>query len=466
MCKMTELNLVKRKQVYFYCKIRFLLSILIQNLMCKSMKNLKIPPAQHSLWHDWLTVFSGNGIRLLIGMGASVLIVRSLGVENYGAYALLTAIISIAASLSDFGLTPTAVKSISTWLPDKPSRAGRIARTYLATKAGFAAVFSGGGIVLAPMLSVYILGDDRFVWLVRLSFLGVFTTTLSNIAGAFLHAARRFRIYTVLQLMNPLLLLLVVALGWFSGGIQLSRLMALIVFLPVVHAVLAFPASRRLVSAAGRPQKSGRCFKIVRQLLKFSIWIFFASGLAAMFSQIDIFLVRRWSGADAAGYYALALSLAMKAAMLNGSLGTTLLPRVSEVKSAVQLRVYLRSALRKTLTATLLIGFSLFLVKPLILLLYGKAFLPAAPLTILLLLMVAVNLNVLPFSMLLYPLNRPQWLAGVEFAKLLIFIMIAGLNVERMGVAGVALAKLIAEMLAGLWYFYLIRKLRGSFSKK
>src|SRR5687768_9612627 len=72
---------------------------------------------------DWVVVAGGNVGRLGLGFVASVLLARAIGAPDFGVYALLGALGSIAGVLGDPGLTPAGVRRVASAWPTDPAAA-------------------------------------------------------------------------------------------------------------------------------------------------------------------------------------------------------------------------------------------------------------------------------------------------------------------------------------------------------
>ena len=428
--------------------------------MSDKINKLKFNPDK-SL-QDWFSVLISNGFRLVIGFAASVLIARTLGPGNFGTYAILAGVIAVCTTFSDFGLSNAAVKYISHSLVSQSTRVKQFATVYCFSKMALASIFMLLGIFLSAKLATWLLDNRELSFLMALCFLGLFTTALSNCMTTLLQAAQRFHVYSLIQLINPIIMLIVVfVLAWFDF-LTVHTLLWLIIGIPVIVAIYSFTKVRFLFLS--NPNESLRRSefrsKTLKELFGFSKWIFIAAIGASLFSQIDIFLAQKLVGSEATGRYALGLSLAMKAAMLNGTLVTIYLPSVSQLKSVQDFKSFLRSTLLKTIPASVLILATFPFIDNMILLFYGDAFQSTASIARVLLIMIIVNLNVLPFSLLAYPLNRPYFLALGEIGKVVLFLLFVWPFANRYGVLGLALSKLVAEVLIGIFYFILFFRLR------
>jgi O-antigen/teichoic acid export membrane protein len=78
-------------------------------------------------------------------------------------------------------------------------------------------------------------------------------------------------------------------------------------------------------------------------------------------------------------------------------------------------------------------------------LLYGAEFSAAAPLFRLFLAVVALEIFVTPWTLLAFPLERPQWLAGTELVRVIVLAAGASALIPLWGPAGAIAAKFAAR---------------------
>ena len=178
--------------------------------------------------------------------------------------------------------------------------------------------------------------------------------------------------------------------------------------------------------------------------------------------RLDMFLVAYFLDVSAVGYYAIAVGIAERLWMIPNSLATVLFPRVAAIggNSANHLTC-------KTSRHTLILVFALSLplialAKPVILLLFGPAFLPSVkPLVFLLPGVIALSFAKILTSDLAGR-GRPEFGALAAFVSLAVNIPLNLFLIPRWGISGAAFASTIAYALASLIVTIAFAKISGS----
>src|SRR5919199_1971918 len=97
----------------------------------------------------WAVVTGAGVARLGLGLVASLVIARGLGPADFGAYAVLAALVGIVGSLAEGGLTEAAVLRISAAWPGQARAASARARAFFWLRLGLAAAIVLVGCGLA-----------------------------------------------------------------------------------------------------------------------------------------------------------------------------------------------------------------------------------------------------------------------------------------------------------------------------
>jgi O-antigen/teichoic acid export membrane protein len=141
---------------------------------------------------------------------------------------------------------------------------------------------------------------------------------------------------------------------------------------------------------------------------------------------------------------------------------TTSFPDACRRSERSELRAYVRSSLRLTLGISLVLLPLFALAGPLIRLLYGSAYLAAVPAFYLLLLAFLLGLTSEPLAYVLYPLNRPQWIAAGDILLLVVTIAAGPFLVQRYSMIGAAglvlLRRMVGMLLTGALVAYSLRE--------
>jgi len=409
----------------------------------------------------WSVVVTGNLTRLALGFVASVLIARDLGPVSYGVFAVLGAVASLGGAIADLGLTDAAVKRIASLWPADPTGACERSQVFFWLRLSVLAP-----VVLIAILVTGLIGrslplPSDLGLLLPLTMLGIAGTALSSTMSALLQATGSFGRFSIVMLTNALLTMLLAVALHLTG--DLTILTALLI-LGVATSLVGFAIGYRLLPTAirlGLP--TSRVWRgEAHRLLRFGRWLWLSNMLAMLTTQLDLFLVTHWSAPAAVGAYALAVSLASKANVVNHSLYTVLLPSAAALRGRGALRHYLRQGLIRSS----LISLALLLLFPLsgliIAFFYGPAYAAALRLLRLLLGVVIFDLYVTPLLLLPYHYDRPDFLAAADALRIVVVAFLGIWLIPAIGPTGAVAARLGAGVAgAGLTVALLARRRGG-----
>ena len=273
-------------------------------------------------------------------------------------------------------------------------------------------------------------------------------------------AVRRLRVpYTVALVVAGLLITyqsaaqvdltpeLILAL-FVLGRVNLASLLVLETVVPLA----AFLYSLRSLPAAFRTLR--RPFlEYLGPLFHFSKWIGVAALSSLLISRLDVVFLSHFQAPAVVGLYAAALALVNKIDLIKIPILTTAFPDACRRTEKDQLRQYVRQNLKLTLSITAAL-LPLFLLGGfLIVLVYGQEFAPAAAGFNILLAGYLVGLNAEPTAFVLYPLNKPAWIAAKELIPLIVFAILGSLLIARYGLLGAAWSVLLRRGIEALLTF-------------
>jgi O-antigen/teichoic acid export membrane protein len=391
----------------------------------------------------WAVVTSAGVGRLGLGLVASLLIARALGPADFGVYAVLAATVGIVGALAEGGLTEAAVLRISSVWPDDRDAGHRRARAFFWLRVGLAAAVVGAGCLVADPAARLVLGVDA--GLLRWALLGIVATAASGAVSAMLQASGAFGRMSSLTLFNTALTA-VLATGLFVVA-HLDLLTALVVLgIGTSLATFAFGRSMlprgwslRLPSSSELKQEAGHLSGIGR-------WLWLASLFAMLTANAEILILNRWAELPLVGAYALALSLATKADLVNHSLYTVLLPGVSRLREPGELGRYARRGLVRGGLIALALLLLIPLAEPVIGFVYGAEFATAGPFFRLLIGVMAVDVVLTPFLLLPLAFRQARLLAAADAARAITLIVAALGLIPTYGAFGAIGARLAARL--------------------
>ncbi len=318
----------------------------------------------------WLTL-GARSAAVVLGLGTSIVVARSLGPEGKGVYAL---VVLVAALLQTFGILGLDTATVYQTARERGA-ARRIARRTGTAAAGLGLllVLLYGLASLVPVVRTLFVRaevDPALVWiLVALLPLSMASLVLTGV----LLGVERYGPYNLASLATPtatLALLLVVLVG-LGGGVGAA------VLATAGGTLAGFGATLLLVRSLPPPPPGGEGGGNLGEALSFG-WRAHLSNLAwFLHYRLDMFLVGYMGGPAALGFYATSVGLAEKLYLVPSVIGTLVFPRVAAGGEAGSRNLTPRAS-RQSLWITLVLAAVLALVaRPVILLLYGRDFLPA-----------------------------------------------------------------------------------------
>jgi O-antigen/teichoic acid export membrane protein len=374
-----------------------------------------------------------NGALALLGLATGTLAARLLGPQGRGELAAIQTWPTFLATLAMLGLPEALVYHCAR----KPERAGR----YLGSAIAIALLGSVPFMVLGYLAIPFFLSAQsaEIVRAARWYLLIVPVFALVGLPYHPLRGLNRFFVWNALRLLAPLAWLVVLlgalATGWTKPpGLAFAYLALLaLLFVPVFVAVI------RHVRGPFRPDVQDWS-----PLLRYGLPTL-ASTLPQMLNyRMDQLLMMAFLPAQPLGFYAVAVSWGGMVQPLVSALGTTLFPHVaSQGDSALQARVLAR-AVRVGFSVSAGLGALLLALTPLGLpLLFGKAFEPAVPAALVLVVASAVAAFNGVAEDGLRGLGRPSAVLWAELAGVAVTAVALLTLLPRWGILGAALASLL-----------------------
>jgi polysaccharide transporter, PST family len=403
---------------------------------------------------QWGMTISGSLGRLAIGFVSSVIMARVLGPAGYGVVALVSAVLGICDTAGDFGLTYAAVRAIARVLKTDSEQARRLAHGYFVLAFITNTVAAVAGIAFARPIAL-LLGRPESELYIQLALLGLIAVAGNGFVMAVLQSTQRFGSLAMLQVLT--------SLTYLAGIAALAAVHALdiatVVVLGAANPLIGFVVGLRLLPAGfvalHEPAVSAR--RAWPELMAFGKWVWIATLLALLATQLDLLMINHWLPAVTVGSYALALNLALKADILSQTRLTVLLPAVSALRTRREMEVYIRRQMVIGGLLCLPFAGAMIAAGPLVMLIYGPAYSGAVPVLLVLLGVVLFDLITSPLFLLAYPLNAPRVLAASDLMRVATLALAGTLFIPGLAATGAALAKLLAKIvgaafaLAMLW---------------
>jgi O-antigen/teichoic acid export membrane protein len=388
-------------------------------------------------------------VLLLVAFG---LVTRYLGVEGFGAYALVLTVVALAVSIADLGLTQIGVRELAARRAGQEHLVGNL----LALRAAVAVAAALVLVVISPFVPY----EDRVQSGLRIGAAAALFLILAGLPAIVFQATMRLHLAAMVELVGSAsgLLLVVVAT---EADLGYSALIAAVAVAACVSTLTAFALASRLMRLRPRFIRSE-----VRGLLAASLPVALFSLLGILHFRIDTVLLSLLKSLDDVGTYSAAYRFPEQVLFVPALFIAAVYPLLAAY--AARDDPQLGHMVNRSLAFLLLIGFPLaaataMLAPNIVDLVAGSSFEDAVgPLRVLTLATVFLFVNTL-FSSLLIVFDEQRGLASVIGVALLANIGLNLLLIPPFGPIGAATATVVTEGASGVFLaIWTVR--RGSLS--
>ena len=310
---------------------------------------------------------TGRGLSIVFSTGAAILLARFLGVEKLGEYGAIYAYIGLFSWLATFGFEPVLLRELS---KDRTNASGLVHTTIV-----LSSVFSVGTIGFAILLARWSGYSGSLWWLLALASVEFVLTPLRLPAVIFQVDMRQWYAATINVVRQGLWFGIIIVL-WIIKAPLLYVVLAR-VFTALVESLMMWTWSRRFILG-------DRQFLLsrARMLLTHSFPIAFTMLLGMIYMRIDQVMLHKMTTDSVLGQYVAAVKVSELLELLPAALMFSIAPVLSvsfaqpeRFRSQIDRAFRYLMVLAGGLCVCMTVG-----AKTIIWILYGKQFLPAAPL--------------------------------------------------------------------------------------
>lgn len=324
-----------------------------------------MPSARH-VARNSLVQFAGRGITMAVSLAILTLLSRYLGPYEFGQYQLVIAFL-LLVNISDLGITTIAVRHLATARRDESEIMGNI----VVIRAALALTATVLAITIALAIG-YSAEATRAIAVAALSF------PLMLLSGSYntIFAAKLRMEYAALanvaQSLTSLALMGFVA--WSGGG--LIRMLVAYDAGFLVNSLVCMYFARRFVSLSVRFDRT-----YAREIIVEALPLGMAVVVIAVYSRIDILLLKAFTDSESVGYYAFAYRAVDLAAPLSLMFIGSVFPLLSNHHVADERaefrRLYQRSLDILTLLGISMLTLMILFARPLVEMVGGAQYAPA-----------------------------------------------------------------------------------------
>ena len=385
--------------------------------------------------------FSSQILIFAVGFITSIILARTLGPTGKGIYALIILIPAVMLKLGSLGIEAANVYFVGSRQYEPKDVASNSLLSSILLSLFLILLFLG--ISYLSAFKNYLNSNQInifYLWLVVLTIpFSLFSGFLRSIflGKEKIITFNKINIFqTIIQLVTIVIFLIILKQG-VSGAVNAHILTVLFAFVFIIFLIKKVTKIKLSFNK-----------KLFKDSIGYGVKAYFANLAQFLNYRLDMFLVAFFLTPAAVGYYSLSVGIAEKLWMLPGAIATVLFPRVSSLQDKDANNLTPRVA-RHTFFIIFILSLILaILIRPLIKILFGIAFLPSVtPLLILLPGIVALG-GAKTLTADMAGRGMPQFGAYSSFISLAVNIPLNLWLIPKWGIAGAAFASSVAYIIA------------------
>lgn len=412
---------------------------------------------------DSSILYFSNLVTASVSFLSSIIVARVLGPSSFAIIAAYNAIALTLIGFTDFGLGTGLVKHATPLLKRDKKKAVAYLKAVFYAEIIIGLFLLIAGMLLAPLLPKLLGQGDISINVVRLAVLSASIASGAAFVGAALTTYKRFKLNALTSILFGALKLTSTIILWKANLLSIQSILILYVFLSVFNAIVGFSLVPKDYLQKVPRQKVK---KAAKNIFHFSIWLTLSFFVTSIMGKLDFFFIFRIEGAESAGIYAASQQLGQVYALLLGAIATVLTSHVSEKINYEDMIVFLKKSLKTAAVGSIGFLISIVVAPVVINLFFGQKYILAVRPLQFLIVHFALNLVLLPFSLLFIPLGKVKIGTLITAIQFLLSIILYPIFIRRFGISGAAITVICATLVGVIVYPVFLqnylRKLRRS----
>jgi len=396
--------------------------------------------------------FIYNGINtavtIVVGIALSVIIARFLGPANYGVYSLLIWVLGVLSLISLMGFPFTIQKYVSEYDGRKEQDTIRkIIAFVLKIEVFWGVIVAILLIILADRLSLWLRHPEfkNFFWIIALLLVPSAVSTILTSVTKGLQIFKNIMVVTVIRLILSLVFILLV----LNRGAGIIGILWVQLGTNLISVFLFWILLKGLLSPCGG-------LNLARPIKK-KVFNFNLTFLAIMVTELivrqksGVFFLNLFRTTEEAGYYGLAFGIAIMAVRFVPEsfvhvIGPALSNRYGAQDRAGLSQIFIKSTKYLTLMIVPICTGIIILARPLVELVYGKSYLPAAGILPILIIASALGVMASVAAWVIYAIERQNINLVIGIVAAVLNLTMAVLLIPKHGIYGAAIANSVAQV--------------------
>lgn len=402
----------------------------------------------HSILSNTLYLNISTVAARALGLITSIILARHLGKTSFGQLTLFFSIATITTTLSDIGILPYVIREV--------------ARDRSRSLEWFKTAFITKSYILIPIIiisslitaSLPIAYETKIVIIASLLYSG--GRSYLSISDSFFSAWEKLAFPALWELLFPAMVLVFTLSLMYTSALRLNTVLAIYnAAIFVLFIISLWQLITRLFPVtSGFPKPQWH-------ILKQSYHFLLASGAIIVLSQADILLLRAIHGPAATGYYGVGIAIFSGLLFFIANMSKVLFPTFSRLRSesSAQLSGYINKIFWMIYVFVLpLTAGGAILSERLILLVYGKEYLPASSSLQFLLFAFALQFFASFFIVLLQSSHFHKEVSKTSWLITAITIPAGFMLIYFFSYKGAAITRLLGNFLLMLLHWLTVRK--------
>lgn len=398
---------------------------------------------------DSSILYFSNLVTAGVSFLSSIIVARILGPSSFAIIAAYNAIALTLIGFTDFGLGTGLVKHATPLLKRDKKKAVAYLKAVFYVEIIIGLFLLIAGMLLAPLLPKLLGQGDISINVVRLAVLSASIASGAAFVGAALATYKKFKLNALTSILFGALKLTSTVILWKANLLSIQSILILYVFLSIFNAVVGFSVVPKDYLHKVPRQKVK---KAAKNIFHFSIWLTLSFFVTSIMGKLDFFFIFRIKGAESAGVYAASQQLGQVYALLLGAIATVLTSHVSEKIDYEDMMVFLRKSLKTAAIGSMGFLASIAVAPIVINIFFGQKYALAVRPLQFLIIHFALNLLLLPFSLLFIPLGKVKIGTLITAVQFILSLILYPIFIRRFGISGAAITVICATLVGVVVY--------------
>ncbi|WLR52863.1 flippase [Bacillus tianshenii] len=402
-----------------------------------------------------LLTLSRQVIGILLGLGLTIIIARTLGPERQGLYALIILLPTMLATFLNMGVGVSSVYYIgkAQYNLQDIIKTNILLAVYL---SAFSALI--GFIVIAFFSTELFPGASETYLFTMLSLIPILF--LKKFLNAIFHGMQDFKSFNSIILIGQLgnFLLVFITLIIFSLGLKAALLSY--AFGHVLTLILTFSLLKQKYDFSLLNGKLSTVY--LKSSLTFGLKAHLSNIMAFLNYRADLFVISFFLGPLAVGFYVVAVSITEKIWVVSEAVSSVLFPKISSITNEEERNELTSMVNRNILFLAILVGVALILLSDIfILLLFGEEYQQSSQVLKFLVLGIVLGSSVKVISNDLAGRGKPEINMYVAILTVTSNLLLNIILVPILGIYGAAIATSITYSMDWVIKLVIFKKITG-----